>query len=210
MSDVLPPAPASGAGPLWQGAREIRADLRSSALLVLALAAVGLPAGVLWWLLAPRADYEVTADGPVPIGRPSAELLVGDDVVFVFVVAAVGFACGAAAWWLRRRRGVATVVALSLGTAAGAALAWQVGELLGRGPSEAELADVGATVTTALSLASLPAIAVAPFTALVAYLIGTLYTGDDGLGRTGTVAGPVPAAELPAPPPLVEVPPTRT
>jgi hypothetical protein len=211
VSDAHPyQQPPSGPGPLWPGMREVKADLRSSGLLVLALAAVGLPAGVLWWLLAPRADYEVTADGPVAIGRPSAELLVADDAVFVLVVAVVGFACGAAAWWLRRRRGVATVVALSLGTAAGAALAWQVGEVLGAGPSRAELADVGTTVTTALTLASLPAIAVAPFAALLAYLIGTLYTGDDGLGRTGPTAAAAPTAELPAPPPMAEVPPPRS
>lgn len=187
---LSPPPPALVPAARWPGRRELRADLRSAGWTALALAAVGLPSGLLWWLLAPRENYTITADGPVPVGRPAVELLVADDVIFVLVVAGVGLACGAGVWWLRRRRGVAMVVALSLGTAIGAAVAWQVGELLGAGPDRAELVDVGATVTTSLALDSLPALAVAPFTALLAYLIGVLTTADDGLGRTGEPPGP--------------------
>ena len=52
-----------------------------------------------------------------------------------------------------------------------AVVAWQLGELLGAGPTEAQLADVGAVVTTSLTLGSLPALAIAPFAALLAYLV---------------------------------------
>jgi hypothetical protein len=151
---------------------------------VLALALTGLPLGLGWWLLAPRADFRVTVDGPVVIGSPPAELLVADDAVFVLIVAVAGLLMGAGAWFMRRRRGVATMVALPLGAALAAAVAWQLGELLGSGPSAAELDSVGSVVTTALQLGSLPALAVAPFTAIAAYLVGVLYASDDGLGRT--------------------------
>ena len=83
------------AGARWQGWREIRADLRFSAVLVVALALLGVPAGVLWWLLAPRADYRITADGPVVLGQPSEELVVADDAVLVLVLAGIGLLCGA-------------------------------------------------------------------------------------------------------------------
>ena len=185
------------AGARWAGWPEIRADLRSSAWLLAALALAGLPAGVLWWLLAPRADYRITADGPVVLGDPSEELLVADDAVFVLVVAGIGLLCGAAVWWLRRRRGVATVLALAIGCTLTAVVAWQLGELLGAGPTEAELTEVGSVVTTSLTLGSLPALAIAPFVAIVAYLVGVLHIADDGLGRPGQLhrspaAGPEP------------------
>lgn len=188
---------APTAAAYWRGWPEIRADLRSSALLVLALALAGVPAGLLWWALAPRADFRVTDTGPVAIGDVSAELLVADDAVFVLVLAGVGLLAGAATWLLRRRRGVATVLALALGSCLAAVVAWQVGELLGGGPSEAELADAGARVTTSLTLGSLPGMAVAPFTALLAYVAAVLYAPDDGLGRTdpATEAVAEPAAE---------------
>ena len=176
--------PAPSASAYWRGWPEVRADLRSAAGIVAALALAGVPAGLLWWALAPRADFQVTDSGPVPIGDVSQELLVADDAVFTLVLAGVGLLVGAAAWFLRRRRGVATVLALALGASLTAVVAWQVGELLGAGPSEAELAEVGARVTTSLTLGSLPAMAIAPFTALLAYVVGVLHAHDDGLGRT--------------------------
>ena len=188
---AAPAAPAARPAPspaaYWRGWPEIRADLRSSVGLVLALALTGIPLGLLWWLLAPRADFRITADGPVVIGTPPDELLVADDSVFVLLLAAAGLLMGAAAWFLRRRRGVATIVALPLGAVLAAAVAWQVGEFLGSGPSAAELEAVGSRVTTALTLGSRPALAVAAFTATAAYLAAVLYAPDDDLGRADAV-----------------------
>jgi len=183
------PSPAAH----WRGWPEIRADLRSSALLVLALAAVGVLAGVVWWWLAPRADFRITDTGPVAVGQPSEELFAADDGVFALVLAGFGLVAGVVAWFLlRRRRGVAILLALALGCSAMAAVAWQVGELLGAGPTEAELSDVGAVVTTALRLGSYPALATAAFFAIFAYLGATLYVPYDDLGRTEPVAAPQP------------------
>jgi hypothetical protein len=208
-------APAAAA--YWRGWPEVRADLRSSVGIVLVLALAGAVAGLLWWWLAPRADFRITGAGPVAVGDPPSELLIADDAVFALVVAAMGLLSGAAAWFLRRRRGVATLIALALGASAGAAIAWQVGEFLGAGPSRADLAHVGARVTTALALGSLPALAVAPFTAILAYVVAVLYTSGDDLGRTET-AFPGGTGDTPGPwgdrdpagnadRPLVDVPP---
>jgi hypothetical protein len=173
----------------WRGRAELRADLRSAMAVAGGLLLAGLPAGVLWWWLAPRADFRITADGPAAIGQPSQELAVADDSVFVLVLAGLGLVAGALAWRLRRRRGVAVVVALALGAAAAAVVAWQLGELLGPPPTDAELADVGRTVTTPVRLAALPALAVAPFSAVFAYLVGVLVARGDDLGRTGGSPG---------------------
>jgi hypothetical protein len=151
---------------------------------VLALAGVGVPAGLVWWALAPRAEFRITEDGPVVVGSPSTELLVADDAVFVLVMAVVGLLAGTTAWLLlRRHRGVTLLTALAVGATASGAVAWLVGELLGEGPTQAELSEVGGVVTTGLDLGATAALAVAPFVALLAYVLGVVVNAEDGLGR---------------------------
>ncbi|WP_448623822.1 hypothetical protein [Geodermatophilus sp. URMC 64] len=193
-------APALAARRPWSAWSEIRGDLRPAGLLVAALAVAGFPIGLLWWALAPRADFRITADGPVAIGNPPAELLAADDAVFALLLAAVGLLAGVLAWaFLRRRRGVAVLLALAVGASAAAGIAWQLGELLGPAPTQAELSDVGARVTTSLTLGSLPALAAGPFCAVLAYLVATLFTRRDDLGRpVGQPAAERPVAGEPA------------
>lgn len=162
---------------------EARADLRWATLWGCVLALCGVPAGLLWLWLAPRARFEVVEGGAVPVGRPSSELLVADDAVLVLVLAGLGLLAGGVAWAVRRRRGVAVLVATALGTAVAGLLAWQLGELLAPGPTAAELADVGRQVTTGLRLSSPPALAVAPFLALTVYVVAALFSAHDDLGR---------------------------
>ena len=169
----------------------MREDLRSSAGIVLALAGAGVVTGLLWFWLAPRADFRVTGAGPVPVGNLPEELLVADDAVFALLLLGLGLLAGAAAWFLPRRRGVATVLALAVGACLAAVVAWQVGEFLGPGPTEQQLADVGAKVTTSLTLGSLPAMALAPFGALLAYVAAVLYSPEEDLGRTSPMVGAV-------------------
>jgi hypothetical protein len=191
-----PAVPAANA--YWRGWPEVRADLRSSARLVVVLALAGLPAGLLWWWLAPRADFRITDTGPVAVGGPWDELLVADDAVLALILTALGLVAGGVAWLLRRRRGVATVLALAVGGSLMAGVAWQLGELLGTGPTEAQLSAVGTVVTTRLSLGSLPALALAPFAALLAYLVPVLTVHRDDLGRTPDpehAETPLPAGE---------------
>jgi hypothetical protein len=194
---VLPPSrfqPSSSAD-RWLARQELRTDLRPAGLLVLALAGVGVPAGVLWWLLAPRAEFRITEDGPQVLGSPSTELLVADDAVFVLIMAVVGLLGGLVAWQLRRYRGVTLLAALAVGAGAAGAVAWLVGEMLGEGPTEAELSEVGGVVTTGLDLGATAALAVAPFVALLVYVLGVVINADDGLGRAASRADAAADAE---------------
>ena len=169
----------------WGGVAELRADLVPALRLTAVLVLAGLPAGLLWWLLAPREDYRVVGEGAVEaLGDTSAELFAADDAVFVLIMAGLGLLAGIAGWLLRRRRGVTVLVALAVGTGLAGVLAWQLGELLGPGPTAEDLAEVGATVTTRLELASMPALAVAPFLAVLVYVVGTLLAAGEDLGRT--------------------------
>jgi LPXTG-motif cell wall-anchored protein len=182
-ADRPAPAPVPVAHAYWRGWSEVRADLRSSAGIVLVLAAAGLLAGLLWWWLAPRADFRITDTGPIAVGNPSEELFIADDSVLALILVALGLLAGGAAWFLRRRRGVATVLALAVGASLMAVVAWQLGEALGAGPTEAQLADIGSVVTTRLALGSPPALALAPFAALLAYLVPVITVHRDDLGR---------------------------
>jgi hypothetical protein len=176
---AAPPARPAGDAVL----AELRRDLRGATVWAGLVALAGLPAGLLWAWLAPRARFEVVEGGAVPVGRPVTELLIADDSVLVLVLAGLGLLAGGIAWGMRRRRGVAVVVATALGATLAGVLAWQTGELLVPGPTAAELGDVGTRVTTGLRLASLPALAVAPFTALLVYVVAALFAARDDLGR---------------------------
>ena len=185
--------PRNGAVPAaarWHGRQELRADLRASGVLTAVLAACGVPVGLLWWALAPRADFRVTADGPVPLGSPPVELAVAGDSVLVLLLLGLGLLAGAAAWRLRRLRGVAVLVALAVGASLAALIGWSLGELLGPGPTETDLDRMGAVLTTPLRLSALPALATAPFSAVLAYLVGVALTRTDDLGRSGPVPAP--------------------
>ncbi|MGY1603728.1 hypothetical protein [Geodermatophilus sp. SYSU D00815] len=202
--------PALAARRPWSAWAEVRGDLRPAVLVTGVLALAGFPLGVLWWALAPRADFTVTADGPVVEGNPSQELLAIDDAVYTLLVAGLGLLAGVLGWsLLRRRRGLAVLAAVALGSAAAGGIAWQLGELLGPGPSQEQLSDVGATVTTSLTLNSVPALAVGPFFAVLAYVLPAMLTRRDDLGRAGGPALRPAAPEVPGIPDrrLVDVPP---
>jgi len=208
------PAPAAEPGPPlppWAqahrvgvpGLRGSRDDLRTALLTVLVLALSGLPAGALWLWLAPRADYRVTETDIVPVsGLPNSELFVSDDSVFVLLLAAIGLLAGLVGWRLRSRRGAPVLVALATGTLAAGIVAWQLGTALGAGPTEAELAEVGRTVTTGLGLRATAALAVGPFLAVLVYLVAATYTSRQDLGRPEPDDLPPRLPLPPVPPPL--------
>jgi LPXTG-motif cell wall-anchored protein len=178
----------------WTGLHGAREDLRSGVLTVLVLALAGLPVGLLWLWLAPRASFRVTATGVEPIGAtPSSELFMADDGVYLLVLAGLGLLAGLAVWLLRRHRGVVVLVALAAGMIAAALVAWQLGQLLAPGPSHAELADVGGAVTTGLHLGATAAVAVGPFAAVLVYLVASTLTSRDDLGRADRDGEPAPA-----------------
>ncbi|WP_307845340.1 hypothetical protein [Planomonospora sp. ID67723] len=93
--------------------------MRDFAVTVLALGLLGAAAGVLWSLLAPRAPYVVTEQGPV-LADPSTQALIAADGWFAVVTGALGLICGAAGYTLSRR---GRPLAVLLGLAAGGLLA---------------------------------------------------------------------------------------
>ena len=197
----VPPAPPASLTELppamrpWSPWAEARREWRWAALLVGVLAVAGALLGLLWWGIAPRAHFTITASGPQVIGNPSDELLAADDSLYTLLVAGLGLLAGLGAWLVRRHRGLAGLLGVALGMLVADAVAWQVGELLGPGPTKAALARVGGQVTTALDLAALAALAVGPFAAVLVYLVATLWNRSDDLGRRAAPAVSDGAAE---------------
>jgi len=196
------PQPHPGAGrpaavragvPGLQGSRD---DVRGAVLTAVVLALLGLAAGLLWVWLAPRAQFTVTSTaGDVQVtggGLVDPELFAGDDGVYVLLLGGLGLVAGLVGWLRRRRRGVVTLVGLAVGMLAASVTAWQLGALLGRGPSREQLTTVGTVVTTALDLNMLAALAVGPFCAVLVYVVATVLVSRDDLGRDDP--GPLPGA----------------
>jgi CHASE2 domain-containing sensor protein len=125
-----------------------------------------------------------------------------DDGVFVLVLAALGLVAGLAVWLLRRRRGPLMLAALATGMLAAGVVAWQLGQWVGPAPTDAQLDDVGTTVTTALSLGATAALAVGPFVAVVVYLLGAAFTPRDDLGIGEPALEPLRPPLPPVPPPV--------
>ncbi|SDG57637.1 DUF2567 domain-containing protein [Klenkia brasiliensis] len=182
-ADEHPPAVRAGV----PGLRGSRGDVRGAVVTVVVLAVLGLAAGLLWVWLAPRAQFTVTStDGAVQVtggGLVDPELFASDDGVFVLLLGGLGLLAGLLGWLRRRRRGVVTLVGLAVGMLAASVTAWQLGAVLGRGPSREQLSTVGTVVTTAVDLNMLAALAVGPFAAVLVYVVATVLASRDDLGR---------------------------
>jgi hypothetical protein len=104
-----------------------REELTHSVLALLLTAAAGaLLLGLLWRWLAPRVPLITNGEALYPLNSESEEAIAADGT-FLFLSLGLGLALGAAVFLLWRRGGVPLVIALALGAALGAVLAWRLG-----------------------------------------------------------------------------------
>ncbi|MFG1944522.1 hypothetical protein [Nonomuraea sp. NPDC048826] len=101
-------------------------EVRAFAITALTLAALGLPAGLLWSALSPRPPYRIIDQTPT-LADPSTQALIAADGWFAAVTGGLGLACGALAWFLSRRVQLPVVLGLCLGGMAGAFVALWAG-----------------------------------------------------------------------------------
>lgn len=169
-SDVVPAAPPRAAG--------TRA-LRLLIVLVGGLAVVGVPVGVVWWLVAPVAQLRIQKDGGFFVD-PQPQQFVAADAWFILLTGVVGLVAGLLTWWIAKDGGYAAVVGLALGATAGAAVAWGVGVWLGRVDlAAAAKLPVGSLVDVPLRLGMHGALAIEPLAALVAWVVPGLAVERD-------------------------------
>lgn len=119
----------------------------------LGVAAAGVPVGLLWSVLAPRARVVVLAGGP-DLADPNTKAFIAADGTFLFLTVAAGLVCAALAWALGgRRHGAATALGLAVGGLAASYVAWRVGHRIGLGEYRRALhGPPGTSTQLALSL----------------------------------------------------------
>lgn len=126
--------PTHGARPDRLGT--LRPDVRVGAYLVLLSAIVGLAAGWIWSVVAPRAEI-VTFDGKLGVDNFSAAYI-GADMTYGLLMAGAGLLVAAVAIWRWRAHPLGVLVGVVIGGIVGAALALRLGIHLAGG-----LTDVG-------------------------------------------------------------------
>jgi hypothetical protein len=159
--------------------------LIAGGVIVAILVIVGVVQGFLWAWVAPGEQVKVFADGSYG-ALPTADFHPFVDLaLFVLFGIAAGLVAGAAAWQVRSIRGVGALLAVVVGSALGAALAYWIGPAVVSG---VDPATVGATghdqivvqaprLSTPLVMVAQPAFAAAVYTFLAAW------NGRSDLGR---------------------------
>ncbi|MEW9548620.1 hypothetical protein [Nonomuraea sp. NPDC050783] len=171
--------------------------MRVFAATVLALATLGIGAGLLWSALAPRAPYQVTRAGLV-LADPSTQALIAADGWYAVITGGLGLACGAVGWFAGRRWMVGVLAGLGVGGVAGAALTYWVGSTftIGAVTVEAAAAPGVKVVPGALELTANGVSVAWPLLAvgLFGLLEGMHGYQDSPLRRPLAGAGPLPGA----------------
>ena len=152
-----------------------RAIGRTALALLIPLAAtavIGIPAGYIWALLAPRALAQVVSRGAANVVNPETTAFIAADAWFVLIAAIGGLLTGIAGYLLLvRRRGAPAALGLILGGLAAAALMLWIGDNYGHAAFQHRLLTdpAGTYLHAALSLGSKGALAFWPM--LVALVI---------------------------------------
>jgi hypothetical protein len=111
------------------------------AVVAAAVAAAGLPLGLLWAWLAPDTPVRVAQDG-LRYAEPQPEQVAAADVWFALLGLAAGVVVAVAAWVLvPRLRGPGALVAVVVGLVGAGLVAWWLGRQVGLAGYEAALAQ---------------------------------------------------------------------
>jgi hypothetical protein len=180
-------------------------QVRIGVVTTLVIAVLGLPAGLLWTVVAPRTTYVIAA-GQAVVGDPETQTLIAADGWFAVLTAAAGLLCGVVAYVLAGRlRELGLLAALGIGGTAASLLAWWVGTLVGRSAFQHEVrtARAGTAAKGTLDLHATGVIIAWPLLALVVFgllealdvarrerrLPAPRYAGGGGPGEPDQVGG---------------------
>jgi hypothetical protein len=168
-----------------QGAQESQDDqeprpagFRASAVTLLATLAgtaiIGIPAGYIWALVAPRALAQVVSRGAANVVNAETTAFIAADAWFVLIASVGGLLTGIAGYLLVvRRRGAPAAVGLILGGLGAAALMWWIGDNYGHAQFQHRLLTdpKGTYLHASLSLGSKGAIVFWPIFAALAIAV---------------------------------------
>ena len=139
-----------------------------------ATAVVGIPAGFLWAVLAPRVLAQVVSHGAASVVNPETTAFIVADAWFVLIAAIGGLLTGLAGYLLAvRRRGAPAAAGLILGGLAAAALMLWIGDNDGHATFQHRLltSPAGTYVHASLSLGSKSAVVFWPLAVAVVIVV---------------------------------------
>lgn len=166
-----------GHGPLRP--EDVLREVRTGAVVAVAVGVFGVLFGLLWLWLSPRVP--IVSDGQaIYLKDGEGEQAIGIDGWFTLLGAAFGLVSGVVVFCFRRRGGIAVVIGLAVGGLLASLLAWRVGVWLG--PSgdlraRAEEAGVGKAFDKPLELQAKAALLIWPMLAMLAHLVVTAAFG---------------------------------
>ena len=136
-------------------------------------AVLGIPAGLIWGEVAPRALLQEIARGEAQIVNAETNAFIGADAWFCLITAAGGLITGLLGYRLVRRSGAAATAGLILGALAAALVAMWTGEQIGLGTYNHLLASSpnGAFFNASLALGAKTALAFWPLLTSVVILL---------------------------------------
>ena len=162
---------------------------------LVAIAAAGLPVGLLWWLLAPTGLNLITRDPALATGS-NPETWLPRDLVLAGLFLLAGCLSGVFLAGNRPARlGTATVVLAVAAGVAGALLAWGTGVLAGSWWGAAE--DTSASASIAFSLRAYALLLVWPAAIALAIFFATVFghSENEPEPQPGAGSGPAPGPD---------------
>jgi hypothetical protein len=179
------------------------AELRVAAVVVVALAIIGLLVGLVWGHVAPRALYTVV-DVKQRLAQQNdveSEAQVGVDGWFALIGAGVGLVSGAVVWRWRPARGPFLMIVLAAASLLSAVIAWRFGLWVGRHPTQSQLQPVfdkvGNTFRPAIKMRAKASLFFQPVGAVIAALISVGFAHDEGGRAESGVDGALAAGFVP-------------
>jgi hypothetical protein len=184
--------PYGWAEPVPRPRRPLGPTLAAAGLTVVALAVVGGPLGLLWHYLSPTVPVINVGGGRIVVNDPSPEEYVAADGWFTLLGFVFGLAAAIVAWFvLRRHRGPWLLAGVTLGTLAGAVVAWQAGRMIGLGGYQdwRETSAQAATFQAPPDLHAYGVLLVPAFAAVIALTLMAGWSNDPELDEPGAHPG---------------------
>ena len=146
-------------------------EIRDGALAVSVSAVVGLPAGLIWWLVAPSAKVQKRADGLYRAGGEGDESVIGADMWFGAVTAVIAIVVAYLIYRRTQPARLGPLLGLTRGGVSGAIIAWQTGAFLGPGAivDTARGLRVGAVFDSPLAVNAAGMLLAWPLVAVITY-----------------------------------------
>ncbi len=149
--------------------------MRDGALAVVVSGLVGLPAGLVWWLVAPLSPVEKRADGLYRAGGEGDESLIAADVRFGVVTVVAAIAVTIVLYLRTRPARLGPLIGIAIGGVVGAVVAWQTGAFLGPDAvrTTARSVRVGGSFDGPLTVSATGMLLVWPLAAVITYFAAT-------------------------------------